>query len=175
MNKNKLHLHTLALAVLFAASSMASATAPQGPGTVTLTNTAGNLWTASIGNTPIVGMFTDIFTFTNPVTTGSTAYGTLVNTSVSGWSNVTFTSADLNGIPLLTGAIPAGPMTFNVATLLSSSVTGPLILTVHGTSNGGSYGGDINVLMAPVPEPQTYGMMLAGLGILAMLTRRRKQ
>jgi len=88
---------------------------------------------------------------------------------------VTFTSADLNGIPLLTGAIPAGPMTFNVATLLSSSVTGPLILTVHGTSNGGSYGGDINVLMAPVPEPQTYGMMLAGLGILAMLTRRRKQ
>jgi hypothetical protein len=28
---------------------------------------------------------------------------------------------------------------------------------------------------APVPEPETYGMMLAGLGVLGFLARRRKQ
>ncbi|WP_373989063.1 FxDxF family PEP-CTERM protein [Duganella sp. BuS-21] len=175
MKNKKLHLQTLAMAVMLAASSLAAAAAPQGPGAVTLTNTTGNLWTASLGNTPVLGLFTDVFTFTNPVTPGSIAYGTQVNTSFMGWSNVTFLNADLNGIPLLTGAIPAGLLTFNVATLLPSSVSGPLVLTIHGNSNGGSYGGDINVLMAPVPEPVTYGMMIAGLGILAMFARRRKE
>ncbi len=175
MNKKKLHLQGLAVAVMLAASSMAMATGAQGPGMVTLTNTVGDLWTASIGNTPDIGAFTDIYTFVNPATPNSTAYGTLINTSFMGYSNVTFTWADLNGIPLLTTAVPWGPITFNAATLLPSSVTGPLTLTVSGMSNGGSYGGDINLLMAPVPEPETYAMMLGGLGIMAMLARRRKQ
>jgi hypothetical protein len=29
--------------------------------------------------------------------------------------------------------------------------------------------------LAPVPEPETYAMMLAGLGQLGVMTRRRKQ
>jgi hypothetical protein len=29
-------------------------------------------------------------------------------------------------------------------------------------------------MLNPVPEPETYGMMLAGLGILGFLARRRK-
>ncbi|WP_229421646.1 FxDxF family PEP-CTERM protein [Massilia aquatica] len=41
---------------------------------------------------------------------------------------------------------------------------------VSGT--GGSFGG--TVMLAPVPEPETYGMMLAGLGVLGFLARRRK-
>jgi hypothetical protein len=28
---------------------------------------------------------------------------------------------------------------------------------------------------APIPEPETYAMMLAGLGLLGVMTRRRKQ
>ena len=36
-----------------------------------------------------------------------------------------------------------------------------------------SFGGA--VMLAPVPEPETYGMMLAGLGVLGVLARRRKQ
>jgi hypothetical protein len=88
--------------------------------------------------------------------------------------NITFTSADLNGTALQTAAFPVFPMTWNVATLLATPVSGPLVLTIHGISAGGSYGGDINVTMAPVPEPTTYGMLLAGVGILGMLARRRK-
>jgi hypothetical protein len=30
------------------------------------------------------------------------------------------------------------------------------------------------VMLAPVPEPETYGMMLAGLGVLGFLARRRR-
>jgi hypothetical protein len=31
------------------------------------------------------------------------------------------------------------------------------------------------VLTAPVPEPETYAMLLAGLGVLGAVARRRKQ
>ena len=37
---------------------------------------------------------------------------------------------------------------------------------------GGSYSGILAV--TPVPEPETYGMLLAGLGVLGFLARRRK-
>ncbi|MBJ7310618.1 FxDxF family PEP-CTERM protein [Rugamonas sp. CCM 8940] len=39
-------------------------------------------------------------------------------------------------------------------------------------TNGSSYGG--SVLITPVPEPETYGMLLGGMGIMAFLARRRK-
>lgn len=174
MNK-KLTLRAVALAALLATSSMASVAMAAAPIPVTLTNTVGDLWTAHVGNTPDMGVFTDVFTFSPAATTGSGAWGSVINTAFFGSADVTFTSADLNGTPLLTGSVPLFPMTFNLATLLPVSVSGPLTLTIHGISSGGSYGGDFNVRMAPVPEPETYGMMIAGLGIMAMLSRRRKQ
>ncbi len=33
----------------------------------------------------------------------------------------------------------------------------------------------VTAVAAPVPEPETYAMMLAGLGLLGVMTRRRKQ
>ena len=32
-----------------------------------------------------------------------------------------------------------------------------------------------DVLLAPVPEPETYAMMLAGLGLMGFVAKRRKQ
>ena len=40
--------------------------------------------------------------------------------------------------------------------------------TLQATSNTGLY------LTAPVPEPETYAMMLAGLGLVGVIARRRK-
>lgn len=173
--KKKLHLHALALAAMLAASSAAMATAAQGPGTVTLTNTTGHTWSAAIGNTPVLGDFTDVYNFVPDATPGSVAWGSLINTSLFGVGNIHFTSADLNGTALFTLPLPGIPVSYNFATLLPAHFSGPLTLTVHGINAGGSYGGDLTVNMAPVPEPETYGMMLAGFGILAMLARRRKQ
>jgi len=168
-------LQKLAFAITFAVSSAAMAAAPQGPGAVTLTNTSGNLWTASIGDTPVAGEFTDVFTFSPSATAGSTVWGTLVNTSFSGVASITFTSADLNGTALTTGSVPLGPVSYNIATLLPAAVSGPLTLTIHGeNTGGGSYGGDINLTLAPVPEPTTYGMMLGGLGLLGFMAWRKK-
>ena len=174
--KKTLTLHAMALAALLAASSAALASMPiQGPGAVTLTNTTGITWTAAIGDTPMLGAFTDVFTFTPIATPGSLAWATVTNTSFMGIGGIVFTSADLNGTPLIVGAA-APPVIHSGAALVASPVMGPLTLTVHGiNAGGGSYGGDFTMNLAAVPEPATYGMLLAGSGILAMLARRRRQ
>ncbi|MGK5071124.1 PEP-CTERM motif protein [compost metagenome] len=148
--------------------------------TVNLTNTTGNLWTGGFNAVPSpLGDFTDVFTFTPDATFGSTAQAFLANLSVTGSdaASINFSNANLNGIAL-TGF--GGPTVFGYAQgqiLAPTNIlfNGPLVLTVMGNTKGGSYGGTFNLNLAPVPEPETYGMMLAGLGILAFLARRRKQ
>jgi hypothetical protein len=44
--------------------------------------------------------------------------------------------------------------------------------------DGGSWAlnlqqGELQLMLTPVPEPTTYGLMLAGLGLVAWLKRRR--
>ena len=70
---------------------------------------------------------------------------------------VTFGSA-LSIVP--TTAIAAGMYDLRV----SGTVTGSL---------GGSFAGTMNA--APIPEPEVYAMMLAGLGLIGFVARRRKQ
>ena len=49
-----------------------------------------------------------------------------------------------------------------------------LSFSASGTSD--SYGGSLDnvTLAAAVPEPETYGMMLAGLGLMGFVAKRRK-
>jgi hypothetical protein len=52
--------------------------------------------------------------------------------------------------------------------------SGDYYLQVSGrmvSTTAGSFGGVVNLV--PVPEPETYGMMLGGLGLLGFLARRR--
>jgi hypothetical protein len=49
---------------------------------------------------------------------------------------------------------------------------GKAYLNVHTTSFGG---GEIRGLLAPVPEPETWALMLAGLAVLGWVARRRPQ
>lgn len=166
MNKKKLPLQGVALTALLALSSWALADSTQ---YITLVNTTGNVWSATIGDTPPAGMdFTDVYIFQPTAPWGSSAGTTQVSTNVKG-ATVTFSSGNLNGIPLTVGTVP-----FNFASLPTTTVSGPLTLTLHGHSTGGSYGGDFTLIRS-VPEPETYGMLLSGLAVLGFLARRRKQ
>ena len=78
-------------------------------------------------------------------------WGTTVNFSPS----VGITTAVLNPISLL-----AGSYTLQV----KGTVTG---------SSGGSYAGVLNIAN-PVPEAQSYAMLLAGLGLIGFMSRHRR-
>lgn len=64
----------------------------------------------------------------------------------------------------------AGSYTFNLPT------AGDYHIDITGTATGAS-GGTYGVALsaAPVPEPETYAMLLAGLGVMGAIARRRKQ
>jgi opacity protein-like surface antigen len=120
------------------------------------------------------GAFTDTFTFTGGGSSGQVS-SALVSIGFSPNTNINFTSASINGRSF---AITSG--TTDLATLDLGSFTGPLVLTVTGvaaptlaagTSIAASYAGTANV--SPVPEMQTLAMMLAGLGVIGTVGRRR--
>lgn len=165
-------LRSLALGIaMFASSCVASAAAY----TITLNPTTPNHYSASFGATPNIGAFSDSFTFTPNLTLGSTASVLFFNFALDGNFNydpnlvVHFSSANLNGNNLtISNGIPV-----STAGITLPSISGPLVLTVTGTSGGGSYAGVMNVTMA-VPEPETYGMMLAGLALVGVVARRKQ-
>ena len=60
----------------------------------------------------------------------------------------------------------------NPISLLAGSYTLQVKGTVAGSS-GGSYAGVLNIAN-PVPEAQSYAMLLAGLGLIGFMSRRRR-
>jgi hypothetical protein len=65
---------------------------------------------------------------------------------------------------------------FSVQAALPSAGTYKL-LVAGGTTGafGGAYGGVLQTVVAAVPEPETYAMLLAGLGAIGLISRRRRQ
>lgn len=124
------------------------------------------------------GSFADRFTFT------VTGANSTLDAVVSSISRTETTGIDITGMslystsgrsPVTTGTSFSSGLV-DVWTVSSNSLeAGDYYLQVNGTvlSDGAaSFGGA--VALAPVPEPQTYGLMLAGLGALGLLARRRK-
>jgi hypothetical protein len=92
-----------------------------------------------------------------------------VGLDITGLSLFSGAGAQLaTGTSMSTGAIDVWTVTAD------NLAVGSYYLQVSGTmvsNTSGSFGGA--VMLQPVPEPATYGMMLAGLGLVGFMARRR--
>ena len=130
-------------------------------------NTVQNIGNSFAAN---VAIFSDTFNFsiTDP---GSIQGLAIVFPGAPFFAINNFTAELYSGVTLLGSIAGNVPVTFNGLT------AGAYSLNVFGNPAGqfgGGYGGFVASVTAPVPEPETYAMMLAGLGALGFLARRRR-
>jgi hypothetical protein len=121
------------------------------------------------------GAFTDDIVFAGPPPAATDVF------SLTAAAGVTFTSVSLN---YFAGGSPTPLSGTFTPTSVNESTNGPVIsalydLKISGISTGGSYTGTITSTpgaVAAVPEPESWALMLAGLGATGafMRSRRRK-
>lgn len=89
---------------------------------------------------------------------------------VTFWNgNTQLGSYDGSSVQLPTNGDQSFSSFFNVSTLGNDVIT-----KVTFASNGMAFETDNHAFVTAVPEPETYAMMLAGLGLMASIARRRK-
>jgi hypothetical protein len=94
------------------------------------------------------------------------------------WGGSSNTALQFSAANLLGSVGPlSGPAYSGTTTGSFSSSVDPYSLTVGVAINRAAAGtstGDLNLQVAAIPEPETYALMLAGLGALGFVARRRK-
>jgi hypothetical protein len=114
-----------------------------------------------IGSSPVLAGGDDVISFTG------LAAGTYDFVLTISAQNIAGLTGDFNGMPISTFAM--GPITFGG---LISTGNAPFTLTLFGTAGKKAlYSGELTTM--PVPEPGTYGLMLAGLAAMGFVARRR--
>ena len=173
--------------------NIVGATPGQNPGTWTIYNSISG-WTGSpnievrdgvAGTTPFGSNFVELDTnanssmFQDIYGTGTVNlsfwYSARPNTGKTNDLRVqfgSFTDDVLVGVVNTTGNHQWQQYTLNNFQLNTSGTTR---LTFIATGTSDSYGGSLdNVVVTAVPEVETYAMMLAGLGLMGTIVRRRK-
>jgi hypothetical protein len=151
-------------AALTAASVSALAVGPGPLGTVDNTP-------ITISNLVPMGIFQDVYSFTlaDPGVLSGSAIA--VNSSSFNILGLTVTLQDASFAVVGTDNTPSTGFSF---TGLAAGTYALNVLGFATGSEGGHYTGDLLAQTAPVPEPETYALMLAGLGFLAFAGSRRK-
>jgi len=127
------------------------------------------------------GMFSDTFDFTilTPMYLTNAGVTAVLTPDVNSTTGFDIKSVSWVGGPFVFNNVdtPLGGSLFQqytaaVVPALLAPGTYSIQVTGVSLSAGASYTG--NVTLAPVPEPETYALMLAGLGAIGYMARRRK-
>ena len=126
-------------------------------------------YTAYFGNASVDATFDDWLTFSIPADSSGNGKSNVIGLAGENISFTAFTLTESN-IGTVSGA--TGGSTSSLS-FYGGAAPSSYKLNVAGTRTGtyGSYAGNIGI--APIPEPETYAMMLAGLGLLGFSARRR--
>lgn len=130
------------------------------------------------------GSFLDTFRFT--VASPSLVDITMITIGSGNEQAISFTGAWLNGIALNIQTVDNADGTRqSFIDFARAGLTGDMVLTVQGYAGGAletgsaiaaSYSGVVNVVpAAAVPEPESYALFLAGLGLTGVLLSRRRK
>ncbi|MEO7940457.1 MAG: FxDxF family PEP-CTERM protein [Burkholderiaceae bacterium] len=143
----------------------------------------------SFGGYAAAGTFLDNFLFSLPANCGS-GYTVSNFSFLPGQFNTVFSGMSLVSSPdgvigggddmlITSAAAPGGAASLSLP-IDYSLAAGNYYLSVYGVTNGtqgGIYNGAISVsaVAAPVPEPESYAMLLAGLGVMGTIAMRRNK
>ncbi len=125
---------------------------------------------APIGRTVTGAIFSDTYWFS--IMDPGSISGLAVSFETAPFFGIANFTAELYSGTTLLGSI-VGP----TASTFTSLAAGTYSLNVFGNPSGqfgGGYAGFVAGVTAPVPEPETYAMMLAGLAAVGFLARRRQ-
>jgi PEP-CTERM motif len=129
-------------------------------------------YNASFWNTGVSNVFSDWISFSMPADSSGNSQSNVISL---GGGGITFSAFNLyeNAILIATGIVDTSSSYLSFS---GGTTPGNYSLNIAGfklnPSASASYAGNISI--SPVPEPETYAMMLAGLGLLGFSIRRRK-
>ena len=110
------------------------------------------------------GSFDEDFTFSLP--TNGTISLSLTDSTAHGKTPLDFSTVEFGGTKLVESGTGTSTQTFSLENALVTSGSQNLVVT--GTGKG-SYGGSID--FAAVPEPSTWALMIAGVGMTGGMLR----
>jgi hypothetical protein len=158
-------IHTIAATLALAASSGAAFAV--GPGPLGPIDNA----PVSISNIVPMGIFQDVYSFSIADPGSLSGNVVAINFGTYNILGLTVTLQDASFAVIGSDNNPADGFSFG------NLAAGNYALNVLGFANGsegGFYAGGLIAQTAPIPEPETYALMLAGLGIVGFIARRRR-
>ena len=161
-------------ALLAAALLISTAAASAAPLVLVPSPNTPNEYTAAFGGNATVNTFeldltkfnaaSDFFGQVQANFTGNTGY------NVTG---VTFDGISFDAITNTSGKKGADYWTLDLATLTAS--VHQIVVTGTPLSTSPGFVGSLSLNVSAVPEPETYAMMMAGMGLVGFMARRRRK